>query len=177
MRRFLAHGTNLPHSSSGSIQFHFVPTYHRPTPPLSHTPATAHARHHPTRRPPHPPTHRPAHRSAHFWLPRKNDDTQNTVELSHKEIVDKIGAVQLEQELDCGTIKRWLKPGTKPDMRIYVYKYAFNSGTKTKGTQKLNAKNEEAEGDEDSRHCQVRIEWGGAWGRTGRTKTRSHNSI
>ena len=85
-------------------------------------------------------------------MPRQNDDHVNQIELSHKEITDKIGAVQLEQELECGTITRTLKAGTKPEMKIYVYKYTYGSAIKTSGSSKTNRKTTEAEGDEDRHH-------------------------
>ena len=85
-------------------------------------------------------------------MPRQNDDHVNQIELSHKEITDKIGAVQLEQELECGTISRALKAGTKPEMKIYVYKYTYGSSIKTTGTSKTQSKSAEAEGDEDRPH-------------------------
>ena len=85
-------------------------------------------------------------------MPRQNDDHVNQIELSHKEITDKIGAVQLEQELECGTITRTLKAGTKPEMKIFVYKYTYGSAIKTVGTTKTNSKRTEVEGDEDRHH-------------------------
>ena len=85
-------------------------------------------------------------------MPRQNDDHVNQVELSYKEITDKIGGVQLEQELECGTITKFLKPGTKPEMKIYVYKYTYGSAIKTTGSSKENNKTTEAEFGEDIRH-------------------------
>ena len=82
-------------------------------------------------------------------MPRQNDDHVNQIELSYKEITDKIGGMQLEQELECGTISRKIKPGTKPEMKIFVYTYTYGSAKKTTGTTATSSKHTEAEGDED----------------------------
>ena len=121
---------------------HNLPSHRQPScilnpPPKRSIPSTQ----------PPPPKPKPA---AHRHLPRQNDDTLNTIELSHKEITDKIGLTQLEQELECGTIEKWLKPGTRPEMKIWVYGYKYNASAKTSGTTTMARKATEGDCDQKS---------------------------